>query len=236
MELEKYCNSGPCMTNTLSNNDSLEHLAQELNAARMKKNLSVEDVSQLTKIKKHYLEQIENGNFSFLPKSYVYACIKAYMKEMGLEGCEALEQCKKDLEIHRPLQKEEIAETGYSDSEKNQRGDINIHKSQLVKSILPLTMGMLVGVLIGIGFSFRDHRVEVPVPRLPVITARPSVTPVDSSALKKQRIDSITKKQKGKSSDSLVTSSAKAKPSPPLIHSTVSDVNPAPQPVSDTEK
>ena len=220
------------MTDTLSNNDSLELLAKKLKTARLEKNLSVDDVSQLTKIKKHYLQQIEDGNFSFLPNSYVYACIKAYMKEMGLEGSEALEQCKKDLQIHRPLHKEEIVETGYSDSEKNQQFEINTHRSQLVKSILPLTMGMLVGVLIGIGFSYRDHRAEIPAPRLPVITGRPSFIPVDSSAGKKQRIDSITKKHREKSSDSLVKSSVQAEPPPPPIHSAVSDVNPALLPVS----
>jgi hypothetical protein len=126
------------MTDTFSNNDSLELLAGALKTARLKKNLSVEEVSQLTKIKKHYLEQLENGNFSFLPNSYVYACTKAYIKEMGLDGSEVLEICKKDLQIQGALNKEEILETGSVHNEKRSRGNTSaIKKNKCPKALEP---------------------------------------------------------------------------------------------------
>jgi cytoskeletal protein RodZ len=211
------------MTEPLSNKNSLELLIIELKTARLKKSLSVDDVSQLTKIKKDYLEKLENGNFSFLPNSYVYACIKAYVKEMGLGDSESLEKCNKDLQVHWPLNKVEIVETGSCHNEKGKWVNIITHSSQLLKSILSLTIGMFVGVLIGIGLSYTDYLTDGP--RLPVITARPSVSTVDTSAKKKQHY-----------SKAIITSSVQVKPSPALIHSPVSDVEPAPLHVSGTQE
>lgn len=207
----------------MTDNLSLEFLAKELKRARLGKKLSVDEVSQLTNIKKQYLEKIEDGIFTFLPKTYVYACTKAYLREMELDSNEALEQCKKDLQLHGALNKDEIVETGSGHNEKSPWGDINIHKSELMKSILPLSIGMFVGVLIGVCSSYSDQSSEVSVPRLPVLTARPSVTTVDTSAIKKQR------------SKPLATSSLQAKSSAPP-HSSVSSVAPAPLPVAGTQK
>ncbi|ACF43929.1 helix-turn-helix domain-containing protein [Pelodictyon phaeoclathratiforme] len=192
------------MKDILSHNDSLEFLVQELKTARLEKNLSIDDVSRLTNIKKNYLENIENGNFSFLPKSYVFACIKSYMKEIGLEGFEALEQCKKDLQLHKQLNKEEIAKSGSELCETKPQEQINRNNSQPVKSILTLSIGILVGVLTGVGLSYRNQSVEAPVHRLPATTARPSVNPVDTNDRIKQRSDSTAKIQRKKSLHALI--------------------------------
>ena len=209
------------MTNTLSNIESLEFLARELKAARLAKNLSIEDVSQLTKIKKDYLEQLEEGNFSFLPNSYVYACTKAYMKEMGLNGSEALGICKKDLQIHGALNKEAIVETGSRYNEMIDWINIIIHDSHLVRVILPLPIGIFIGILIGIGFShsYKEHKAEIPV-----ITTRTSIRPVDTSAINKQR------------SKHFISSSVQMKHSPAPINNPVSVVAPARRSASDTHE
>ena len=215
------------MTDNLSNIESLELLAKELKTARQEKNLSIEDVSQLTKIKKDYLEQLEDGNFSFLPNSYVYACTKAYMKVMGLDGSkEALEICKKDLQTRVSPNKEEIAETGSSYNNMIEWVNIIIHNSHIVRALLPLPIGIFIGILIGIGFSYsyKEHKAEVAAPRLPVITARPSVRPVDTSAMKTER------------SKHLITSSLQMKHSPAPIYNPASFVAPASRPSSDILK
>ena len=221
-----YRGSGLFLTDTLSNNDSLEFLAKELKRGRLEKKLSVDDVSQLTRIKKQYLEQLEDGNFGFLPNTYVYAFAKAYIRAMELDCNEILEQCKKDLQLHSALNKNEIIETGSGHNEKNSLSKINIYKSELMKSILPLTIGMFVGVLIGVCSSYNDQSTNVSTPRPRVLTARPSVTTADTSAIIKHR------------SKRLVTSSLPAKPSPAgRPHSSVSAIAPAPlaQPVSGTQ-
>ncbi len=178
----KYCNSGLFMTETLSN-DSLDLLATALKKARLEKKLSVEEVSQLTKIKKDYLEQLEDGNFSFLPISYVYACTKTYLKEMGLDGSEILENCKKDLHIPVPYNKEEIVETDCGHNEKNKPVEKHTHYLLLMTSIVLLGIGLIAGVLIGLNVSYKGHNTELPAPRLSVSAARPSVKkPVKTSA------------------------------------------------------
>lgn len=214
------------MTDTLSNIESLELLARELKAARLAKNLSIEDVSQLTKIKKDYLEQLEDGNFSFLPNSYVYACVKAYMKEMGFDDSEALEICKKDLQPHVSLNKQEIVQTGSSYNKMIEWVNIIIHNSHLVRALLPLPIGIFIGILIGIGFSYsyKEHKAEVAAPRLPVITAKPSDKPVDISAMKNER------------SKHLITSSVQMKHSPAPIYNPASVIAPESRPSSDTHK
>ena len=210
------------MTDTLSNNDSLEFLAKELKRGRLGKKLSVDDVSQLTNIKKQYLEQLEDGNFDFLPKTYVYAFAKEYIMAMELDSNEILEQCKKDLQLHGAFITDEIVETDSEQNNKKPWGEINIHKSELMKSILPLTVGMIVGVLIGVCSSYSDHSTEVTV--LPVLTARPSVTSGGTSFEKKQR------------SKPLATSSLQAKPSTAQPNSSASSAASAPLPASGTQQ
>jgi cytoskeletal protein RodZ len=224
------------MTETLSNNRALELLTKELKAARLGKKLSVDDVSQMTRIQKHYLENLEAGNFSFLPTGYVYACIKAYMREMGLNDSEdALEQCKEELKKLELLKRKGVIETGSIAKGKNQEEEINVSHSQHLKSILPLTIGMFIGVLGGIGFSYMSNDTGVVVTQRPALTARPSVGMGDT-IIKKQRIDSSAVKHKGKNQSRLQTPSIPAKLSPALADTSVSFFVPPPLPLSSSQK
>lgn len=94
-----------------------------------------------------------------------------------------------------------------------------------MKSILPLTVGMFIGVLIGVCSSYNDQSTNASAPRPQVLTARPSVTTVDTSAIIKH------------CSKHLVTSSLPAKNSAVRRHSSLSAVTPAPlpQPVAGTQ-
>ncbi len=97
-----------------------------------------------------------------------------------------------------------MAKPGSGLSEKKPQEQINIHNSQTVKSILTLSIGILVGVLTGVGLSYRNNSVEVPIHRQPTTTARPSVSPVDTCDIKKQRSDSTAKIQKQTSLQPLI--------------------------------
>lgn len=57
----------------------------ELKRARIEKGLSLDNISQKTKINKKYLEAIENDQFDFLHEPYVLVFIKAYTKALGLD-------------------------------------------------------------------------------------------------------------------------------------------------------
>ncbi len=68
------------MSETLTN-----QMGEQLKAARLAKNLSLDDVQAATKIQARYLEAIENNNLSILPGDfYVRAFIRQYAIAVGL--------------------------------------------------------------------------------------------------------------------------------------------------------
>lgn len=221
------------MTEPLSNNSTLDLLGRELKTARLGKKLSLDDVSQLTRIQKHYLEQLEDGNFSFLPKGYVYACIKTYMREMGLDESETLEQCKKELKLQGALNSRTV--TKITTDEKARKtfwnNKINRQNPELLKSILPLTIGIVVGVIGAVGFSYIDRDRSVSVHQPPVAHANTSVRPS-----KKPDLNSSGINQKKKSSKSHVTPYLSTNPSPASVDTSVSILAPAPLRVSGSKK
>jgi len=70
----------------MGNSDKdLKSMGAEFKRARLEKGLSLDNISQKTKINKKYLEAIENDQFDFLHEPYVLVFIKAYAKALGLD-------------------------------------------------------------------------------------------------------------------------------------------------------
>jgi len=64
---------------------------KELKAARLSKNLQLEDVSRSTKIKPIFLEYIENGEYQKLPSdSYAHGFVRNYALFLGLDEKEIM--------------------------------------------------------------------------------------------------------------------------------------------------
>ncbi|GFZ84278.1 transcriptional regulator [Paenibacillus marchantiophytorum] len=62
-----------------------------LRKTRLEKKISLDDLQEVTKIRKRYLEAIEEGNYKVLPGSfYVRAFIKSYAEAVGLDPTEVL--------------------------------------------------------------------------------------------------------------------------------------------------
>jgi cytoskeletal protein RodZ len=69
----------------------LSDLGQLLRKARLEKGISLDDMQEITKIRKRYLEAIEEGNYKLLPGNfYVRAFIKSYSECVGLDPNEVL--------------------------------------------------------------------------------------------------------------------------------------------------
>lgn len=69
----------------------MSELGALLRRAREEKGLSLDDIQELTKIRKRYLEAIESGDYSVLPGTfYVRAFVKNYSEAVGLEPDEVL--------------------------------------------------------------------------------------------------------------------------------------------------
>jgi transcriptional regulator with XRE-family HTH domain len=62
-----------------------ESLAEELKQARIKRNLTLQQLSTKTRIDIKFIEAIEAGDFSFLPELYVVAFTKQYAKAVDLD-------------------------------------------------------------------------------------------------------------------------------------------------------
>jgi transcriptional regulator with XRE-family HTH domain len=66
-------------------------LGSILRKARLERKISLDDLQEVTKIRKRYLEAIEEGNYKVLPGSfYVRAFIKSYAEAVGLDPTEVL--------------------------------------------------------------------------------------------------------------------------------------------------
>ncbi|HZG76933.1 MAG TPA: helix-turn-helix domain-containing protein, partial [Paenibacillus sp.] len=64
----------------------MSDLGQLLRKARTEKNISLDQLQETTKIRKRYLEAIEEGKYDILPGTfYVRAFIKQYSEAVGLE-------------------------------------------------------------------------------------------------------------------------------------------------------
>ncbi len=68
----------------IANPEIRRQMGQELRSTREFQNLTIEQVRAATKINTHYLENLEQGNWSFLPPTYVKLFIKAYAEAVGL--------------------------------------------------------------------------------------------------------------------------------------------------------
>ncbi|SDT47339.1 protein RodZ, contains Xre-like HTH and DUF4115 domains [Paenibacillaceae bacterium GAS479] len=76
----------------------MSELGQTLRTAREEMGLSLDELQEMTKIRKHYLVAIEEGNYSALPGSfYARAFVKNYAEAVGLNAEEVLGYYQNEL-------------------------------------------------------------------------------------------------------------------------------------------
>lgn len=86
----------------------MSELGQLLKKSRLEKGLTLDDVQEATKIRKRYLEAIEEGDYKVLPGSfYVRAFIKTYAETVSLNPDEFLQFYRNDIpapEVETPVE------------------------------------------------------------------------------------------------------------------------------------
>lgn len=76
----------------------MSDLGRQLKEARLARALTLDDVQEMTKIRKRYLEAIEAGDFKVLPGTfYVKAFIKTYAEAVGVSADELFAEHHKDM-------------------------------------------------------------------------------------------------------------------------------------------
>jgi len=182
------------MTEKVSSSSSLELMARELKRARMERNFSLDDISRQVTIQKSYLEKIEEGDFSFLSRAYVFAYIKSYAKFLCVGNEELLEQCRKDLQISGASTKVIAEEGGSAEQQKlkNIPEESSSRKSFFSwKKLAVLIVLVVVAVLAGIYFYGTSRISETPAsPDLYL----PSATVEDTAAVAEQIVDTLATK------------------------------------------
>ena len=153
----------------------MSELGQQLKEARLQKGLSLDDVQEMTKIRKRYLEAIESGDYKVLPGSfYVRAFIKTYAETVGLNPDELLEGHKKDVpETEQEATMEPVItkRSSRSSSERN---------NKWLSTVLPWTFLALILVLIYVYAIKEDKTNQVETPSNPTEQVPPAnETPSD---------------------------------------------------------
>lgn len=76
----------------------MSNLGDLLRSARLEQGMSLDEIQELTKIRKRYLEAIEDGDYKVLPGNfYVRAFVKTYAETLGLDPEQVLEMHKSDI-------------------------------------------------------------------------------------------------------------------------------------------
>ena len=75
---------------------------KELRDLRESRGISLEEISERTKINISYLEAIESGNFSQIETPYLRLFLRAYAEEIGGDSQRSLEQLDSFLGTNRP--------------------------------------------------------------------------------------------------------------------------------------
>ena len=81
----------------------MENFFQEYREHRKQHSITLEEISERTKINIRFLEAIEEGNFDVLPETYLRLFLRAYAVEIGVDPDEAIEK----YELHRGYSSEE---------------------------------------------------------------------------------------------------------------------------------
>lgn len=133
-------------------------LGFELKQLRLQKNLSLEQISEATKINIKYLEKIENNDFEFMPRIYVRSFIKSYLRTLNVNEKEFLEvfdeltsqPATPKLEEQKVKTSPQTSETKTEIEEQPVKPQLLIQFNFASKKFLYLTVGVILLILISV--------------------------------------------------------------------------------------
>jgi len=144
-----------------------KEIGKLLRNARESLNLSLQDVSERTKVRQHILEEIENGNYSVLPLPYLLASVKTYAKilrlpqddiESLLNHIKAQAGVKEQKIYNIPKKNEKIDIKDQSHRIKLGKYELNIKTSNIINYLIYTALGLTVIVLIYVTFFMGDTK------------------------------------------------------------------------------
>jgi cytoskeletal protein RodZ len=152
----------------------MSDLGALLRKAREQRGYTLDDIQEITKIRKRYLDAIETGDYKVLPGSfYVRAFVKTYAETVGLDAEEVLRLYHKELPkpetLDAPSVEPMIKKSRRSDHHRDRWGKVSV-------TMLMWLFPILIGVVIYIYLSQNDVKSPSDERDPPITTeqARPS--------------------------------------------------------------
>lgn len=130
-------------------------LGKRLKEAREEKNLTLQDIQDMTKIQRRYLEAIEKGNYRAIPGNfYVRAFVREYALAVGLNPDQLLEEYKSEL----PSTMEEEEQAQLSRVNKHRRTSQTSGRPTALLSFLPRLMVILliIAIVVTVWFFYQS--------------------------------------------------------------------------------
>ena len=130
-------------------------IGNKLKKARKSRGLSLEDIKNKSKIKKSYLEALENDNFEKLPgEVYTKVYIRGYAKIVGIDPKKILSEYENQKNNDK-----NIKSTNKNESKKKSEGNLNsfLNKDKIFKGLLGIIL-ILIIVLLSYNVFFRTDQ------------------------------------------------------------------------------
>lgn len=170
-------------------------IGEQLKDARLQKHMTIEELQQMTKIQKKYLEALEEDNFSAMPSSYyIRAFIRQYARAVDIDGDQLVKIY--DGEPLRPKKFESETVRGTRKALYSEESGMDKLHSRLPLIILSLVALGIIGVVIYATFKNQDDQ--------PVIDPKKEV--------QIERHDSTTEESTKESSTESTVSSSSSEP------------------------
>lgn len=147
-------------------------IGQRLREERLQRGLSLEQVSEATKIKSSFLSAIEKGDYQKLPSSaYAQGFVQNYAQFLGLSKCETLALFRREFDQEKELQ---VLPEGMAG-----KSDFPLQRNKVHGTLL-IAIGVFFFLLLYLLFQYRYFFLSPPLtvsaPKENAVISTPQVT------------------------------------------------------------
>ncbi len=130
-------------------------VGERLRDARIKKNLSLDDVAKATKIRASFLSAIEKGEYRKLPSSaYAQGFVSNYAEHLGFSKKEALALFRREFDEEKIFK---VLPEGFANKE-----NFPTHRLRIQQTLL-VVVGVLILIAGFLAFQYRDAFIPPPL-------------------------------------------------------------------------
>ena len=158
---------------------------RELINARQYKNISIEQIAEITKVDQRYLKAMEQGEWELLPRPYMEAFLKAYADAVGMNVPKVMKKYREMVrqELMKPITVEGEEEIEESAEQPEEEPSVPIPSQRSLKIILGVGLALLVIIVLVLVLMSGGKKSEQAVPSEDTIsTTEGREVPTEASA------------------------------------------------------